>query len=171
MWLPGLSTYVKKWNWEVETVNHPQQRAYSSHKHCVQAPKDNFSSSSSSQFVEPKHPPYCFSGSSHCSDSVADVSVIVSPKDCVCDLLHRFIGSAKISLRDLGSGPVRSLPSKNVPLLSEKQQAVGVNTLSQEQIHCSNIWHQHACYLLRSAGSSGMCSLLWGTIDTRHETV
>lgn len=89
--------------------------------------------------MEPKHPPYCFSGSSHCSDSVADVSVIVSPKDCVCDLLYRFIGSAKISLRDLGSGPARSLPSKNVPLLSEKQQAVGVNTLSQEQIHCSNI--------------------------------
>lgn len=65
--------------------------------------------------------------------------LIVSPKDCVCDLLYRFIGSAKIFLRDLGSGQVRSLPSKNVPLLNEKQQAVGVNTLSQEQIHWTNI--------------------------------
>ncbi|XP_035461979.2 myoferlin isoform X1 [Scophthalmus maximus] len=37
----------------------------------------------------------------------------------------KFIGSAKISLRDLASGQVKSLPFKNVPLISEKQQAVG----------------------------------------------
>ena len=43
-------------------------------------------------------------------------------------MLYRFIGSAKISLRDLASGHVKSLPSKNVPLINEKQQAVGVNT-------------------------------------------
>lgn len=45
-------------------------------------------------------------------------------------LFFRFIGSAKISLRDLASGQVKSLPSKNVPLINEKQQAVGVITFS-----------------------------------------
>lgn len=38
----------------------------------------------------------------------------------------RLIGSAKIPLRDLASGPAKSLPSRNVPLMNEKQQAVGV---------------------------------------------
>lgn len=45
--------------------------------------------------------------------------------DDVCDCF-RFIGSAKIPLRDLASGQVKSLPSKNVPLMNEKQKAVGV---------------------------------------------
>uniref|UniRef100_A0A3Q1AL54 Myoferlin like n=1 Tax=Amphiprion ocellaris TaxID=80972 RepID=A0A3Q1AL54_AMPOC len=40
---------------------------------------------------------------------------------------HKFIGSANISLRDLASGNVKSLPSKNVPLNSEKQQYIGAN--------------------------------------------
>uniref|UniRef100_A0A3B3TZD4 Myoferlin n=1 Tax=Poecilia latipinna TaxID=48699 RepID=A0A3B3TZD4_9TELE len=40
---------------------------------------------------------------------------------------HKFIRSAKISLRDLASGQVKSLPCKNVPLINEKQQNVGVN--------------------------------------------
>uniref|UniRef100_A0AAQ5YHU4 Myoferlin like n=1 Tax=Amphiprion ocellaris TaxID=80972 RepID=A0AAQ5YHU4_AMPOC len=43
---------------------------------------------------------------------------------------HKFIGSANISLRDLASGNVKSLPSKNVPLNSEKQQYIGVNTFT-----------------------------------------
>ncbi|XP_056148135.1 myoferlin [Lampris incognitus] len=37
----------------------------------------------------------------------------------------KFIGSAKISLRDLASGHTKSLPSKNVPLVNDKQQAFG----------------------------------------------
>uniref|UniRef100_A0A3Q1GUG5 Myoferlin like n=1 Tax=Acanthochromis polyacanthus TaxID=80966 RepID=A0A3Q1GUG5_9TELE len=41
---------------------------------------------------------------------------------------HKFIGSANISLRDLASGNVKSLPSKNLPLNNEKQQYIGVNT-------------------------------------------
>lgn len=45
--------------------------------------------------------------------------------DDVCDCF-RFIGSAKILLRDLASGQAKSLPSKNVPLMNEKQKAVGV---------------------------------------------
>ncbi|KAF7655921.1 hypothetical protein LDENG_00048500 [Lucifuga dentata] len=36
-----------------------------------------------------------------------------------------FIGSAKIPLRDLASGQIKSLPSKNVPLVNEKQQPIG----------------------------------------------
>ncbi|RVE59409.1 hypothetical protein OJAV_G00188400 [Oryzias javanicus] len=35
------------------------------------------------------------------------------------------IGSAKIPLRDLASGQVRSLPSKNIPLLGEKGENIG----------------------------------------------
>ncbi|KAM9365202.1 myoferlin isoform 2-T2 [Pholidichthys leucotaenia] len=38
---------------------------------------------------------------------------------------HKFIGSAKISLRDLSTGHVKSLPFRNVPLINEKQQSVG----------------------------------------------
>lgn len=41
-------------------------------------------------------------------------------------LPFRPIGSAKIPLRDLASGQAKSLPSRNVPLMNEKQQAVGV---------------------------------------------
>lgn len=43
-------------------------------------------------------------------------------------LLFRFIGSATIPLRDLASGHTRSLASRNVPLVNEKQQAIGVKT-------------------------------------------
>lgn len=83
-----------------------------------------------SQYVNPEHSPYCLFevfvlvvffkqlSPSSCKDSFAEV------------LFFRFIGSAKISLRDLASGQVKSLPSKNVPLINEKQQAVGVNTFS-----------------------------------------
>lgn len=41
--------------------------------------------------------------------------------------LGRFLGSAKISLRDLATGHVRSLPSKNVPLANESGQNIGVS--------------------------------------------
>ena len=41
-------------------------------------------------------------------------------------LILRFIGSAKISLRDLANGQATSLPLKNIPLVNEKQQAIGV---------------------------------------------
>uniref|UniRef100_A0A3P8SXK6 Myoferlin n=1 Tax=Amphiprion percula TaxID=161767 RepID=A0A3P8SXK6_AMPPE len=49
---------------------------------------------------------------------------------------HKFIGSANISLRDLASGNVKSLPSKNVPLNSEKQQYIGVNTFNNPDKLC-----------------------------------
>uniref|UniRef100_A0AAR2LK27 C2 domain-containing protein n=1 Tax=Pygocentrus nattereri TaxID=42514 RepID=A0AAR2LK27_PYGNA len=39
---------------------------------------------------------------------------------------YRLIGSTKISLRDLASGQARSLPSRNVPLINEKKQDIGV---------------------------------------------
>lgn len=41
-------------------------------------------------------------------------------------MLCRFIGSAKISLRDLAGGQTKSLPSRNVPLANEKKQDIGV---------------------------------------------
>ncbi|XP_012735941.2 myoferlin [Fundulus heteroclitus] len=56
-------------------------------------------------------------------DASSYIDVIV--KDYETLGKHKFIGSAKISLRELASGQVRSLPSKNVPLVTEKQQSVG----------------------------------------------
>ncbi|XP_072312686.1 myoferlin-like isoform X1 [Eucyclogobius newberryi] len=37
----------------------------------------------------------------------------------------KFLGSAKISLRELASGQAKSLPSKNVPLVNESGQSIG----------------------------------------------
>ncbi|XP_042289274.1 myoferlin isoform X1 [Thunnus maccoyii] len=56
-------------------------------------------------------------------DASSFIDVVVKDYETIGK--HKFIGSAKISLRDLASGNVRSLPSKNVPLINEKQQAVG----------------------------------------------
>ncbi|MEQ2278309.1 hypothetical protein XENORESO_015987, partial [Xenotaenia resolanae] len=56
-------------------------------------------------------------------DASSYIDVIV--KDYETIGRHKFIGSAKISLRDLACGQVKSLPSKNVPLVNEKQQSVG----------------------------------------------
>ncbi|XP_029925926.1 myoferlin isoform X2 [Myripristis murdjan] len=56
-------------------------------------------------------------------DSSSFIDVIVKDYETIGK--HKFIGSAKISLRDLASGQTRSLPSKNVPLVNEKQQAIG----------------------------------------------
>lgn len=41
--------------------------------------------------------------------------------------MFRFLGSTKIPLRDLSSGQVRSLPSRNVPLVNESGQNIGVS--------------------------------------------
>ncbi|XP_070697288.1 myoferlin [Pempheris klunzingeri] len=60
-------------------------------------------------------------GSSLDTSSFIDVVV----KDYETIGKDKFIGSAKISLRDLASGQLKSLPSKNVPLINEKQQSVG----------------------------------------------
>ncbi|KAM9345045.1 myoferlin [Symphorus nematophorus] len=56
-------------------------------------------------------------------DASSFINVVVKDYETIGK--DKFIGSAKISLRDLASGQVRSLPSKNVPLMNEKQQAVG----------------------------------------------
>lgn len=47
-------------------------------------------------------------------------------------LFCRFIGSAKISLKDLASGQARSLPSKSIPLINEKKQEIGVIKKNKE---------------------------------------
>ncbi|XP_020779848.2 myoferlin-like [Boleophthalmus pectinirostris] len=56
-------------------------------------------------------------------DSSSYIDVIVKDYETIGK--DKFIGSAKISLRDLASGQVRSLPSKNVPLVNESGQSIG----------------------------------------------
>ncbi|GAA6227910.1 myoferlin-like [Lates japonicus] len=56
-------------------------------------------------------------------DSSSYIDVIV--KDYETLGKDKFLGSTKISLKDLASGQVRSLPSKNVPLVNESGQNIG----------------------------------------------
>ncbi|MFT7807213.1 myoferlin isoform X3 [Arapaima gigas] len=56
-------------------------------------------------------------------DSSSTIDVIV--KDYETLGKDKSIGSAKVSLKDLASGQVKSLPSKNLPLLNEKNQDIG----------------------------------------------
>ncbi|XP_070771991.1 myoferlin isoform X2 [Enoplosus armatus] len=56
-------------------------------------------------------------------DASSFINVVVKDYETIGK--DKFIGSAKISLRDLASGQVKSLQSKNVPLVNEKQQPVG----------------------------------------------
>lgn len=56
-------------------------------------------------------------------DASSFINVVVKDYETIGK--DKFIGSAQISLRELASGHVKSLPSKNVPLFNEKQQAVG----------------------------------------------
>uniref|UniRef100_A0A669CVP8 Myoferlin n=1 Tax=Oreochromis niloticus TaxID=8128 RepID=A0A669CVP8_ORENI len=53
----------------------------------------------------------------------------------------KFIGSARISLKDLASGHAKSLPSKNIPLVNEKQQSFGirVRVIEGRQLPGNNI--------------------------------
>ncbi|XP_031595497.1 myoferlin-like isoform X2 [Oreochromis aureus] len=56
-------------------------------------------------------------------DSSSYIDVIVKDYETIGK--DKFLGSAKISLRDLASGQARSLPCKNVPLVSESGQNIG----------------------------------------------
>ncbi|XP_011486215.1 myoferlin isoform X2 [Oryzias latipes] len=56
-------------------------------------------------------------------DSSSFLEVVVKDYETIGRNIH--IGSAKIPLRDLAAGQVRSLPSKNVPLLGENGQNIG----------------------------------------------
>ncbi|XP_069012003.1 myoferlin-like isoform X1 [Embiotoca jacksoni] len=56
-------------------------------------------------------------------DSSSYIDVIV--KDYETLGKNKFLGSTKILLQDLASGQVRSLPSKNVPLVNESGQNIG----------------------------------------------
>uniref|UniRef100_A0A673CJ86 Myoferlin-like n=1 Tax=Sphaeramia orbicularis TaxID=375764 RepID=A0A673CJ86_9TELE len=56
-------------------------------------------------------------------DASSFINVVV--KDFETIGKDKRIGSAKILLRDLASGQVKSLPSRNVPLINEKQQTCG----------------------------------------------
>ncbi|XP_076599312.1 myoferlin isoform X1 [Chaetodon auriga] len=56
-------------------------------------------------------------------DASSFINVVVKDYETIGK--DKFIGSAQITLRELASGHLKSLPSKNVPLINEKQQAVG----------------------------------------------
>ncbi|CAJ1080777.1 myoferlin-like isoform X3 [Xyrichtys novacula] len=56
-------------------------------------------------------------------DSNAFIDVVVKDYETIGK--NKFLGSTKISLRDLATGQARSLPSKNVPLANENGQATG----------------------------------------------
>ncbi|XP_026170896.1 myoferlin isoform X7 [Mastacembelus armatus] len=56
-------------------------------------------------------------------DSSSYIDVVVKDYETIGK--DKFIGSTKIPLRDLASGQVRSLPSKNVPLANENGQNIG----------------------------------------------
>uniref|UniRef100_A0A3Q3DZR5 Myoferlin like n=1 Tax=Labrus bergylta TaxID=56723 RepID=A0A3Q3DZR5_9LABR len=59
-------------------------------------------------------------------DASSFINVVVKDYETIGK--DKLIGSTRISLRDLASGQVKSLPYKNVPLINDKQQAIGVNT-------------------------------------------
>uniref|UniRef100_A0A3B5BDX5 Myoferlin-like n=1 Tax=Stegastes partitus TaxID=144197 RepID=A0A3B5BDX5_9TELE len=65
-------------------------------------------------------------------DSSSYIDVIVKDYETIGK--DKFLGSTKIPLRDLAAGQVRSLPSKNVPLVNESGQNIGVSALGQDQI-------------------------------------
>ncbi|KAM9424835.1 myoferlin-like isoform 2-T2 [Pholidichthys leucotaenia] len=56
-------------------------------------------------------------------DSGSYIDVIVKDYETIGK--DKFLGSTKIPLKDLATGQVRSLPSKNVPLISESGQKIG----------------------------------------------
>ncbi|XP_076830135.1 myoferlin isoform X2 [Brachyhypopomus gauderio] len=56
-------------------------------------------------------------------DASSFIEVVVKDYETIGK--DKFIGSAKISLRDLASGQAKSLPSRNVPLVNEKKQDIG----------------------------------------------
>ncbi|XP_036404450.1 myoferlin-like isoform X2 [Megalops cyprinoides] len=56
-------------------------------------------------------------------DSSSFIDVIVKDYETIGK--DKFIGSVKISLKDLATGQVKSLPSKNLTLVNEKNQGIG----------------------------------------------
>ncbi|KAJ3610380.1 hypothetical protein NHX12_022472 [Muraenolepis orangiensis] len=56
-------------------------------------------------------------------DPSSHIDVVVKDYETVGK--DKFIGSANISLRELSSGQITSLPLRDVPLVNEKQQAIG----------------------------------------------
>ncbi|TRY56790.1 hypothetical protein DNTS_035606 [Danionella cerebrum] len=56
-------------------------------------------------------------------DSSTFIEVVVKDYEIIGN--DKFIGSAKIYLKELAAGQTRSLPSKNIPLINEKKQEFG----------------------------------------------
>ncbi|XP_008284661.1 myoferlin isoform X2 [Stegastes partitus] len=70
-------------------------------------------------------------------DASSFIDVVVKDYETIGK--DKFIGSATIPLRELASGHVKCLPSKNVPLINEKQQPVGatINLLIRYEPHAN----------------------------------
>ncbi|XP_061078522.1 myoferlin-like isoform X1 [Conger conger] len=58
-------------------------------------------------------------------DSSSFIDVIVKDYETIGK--DRFIGSAKVYLKELASGQLKSIPSKNLPLLNEKSENIGAS--------------------------------------------
>uniref|UniRef100_A0AAQ5Z706 C2 domain-containing protein n=1 Tax=Amphiprion ocellaris TaxID=80972 RepID=A0AAQ5Z706_AMPOC len=70
-------------------------------------------------------------------DSSSYIDVIVKDYETIGK--DKFLGSTKISLRDLAAGQVRSLPSKNVPLVNESGQNIGVSFILSVSSYLKNL--------------------------------
>lgn len=62
-------------------------------------------------------------------------------------LFHRFIGSAKVNLADLASGQVKSLSSKNLALVNDSGQNIGVSGLIYSLIFKKKMFKTVTVYL------------------------
>uniref|UniRef100_A0A3Q4I6N5 Myoferlin like n=1 Tax=Neolamprologus brichardi TaxID=32507 RepID=A0A3Q4I6N5_NEOBR len=65
-------------------------------------------------------------------DASSFINVVVKDYETIGK--DKFIGSARISLKDLASGHAKSLPSKNIPLVNEKQQSFGCYLFKQIRV-------------------------------------
>ncbi len=78
------------------------------------------------------------------------VSLLDVPQDfllIICIFCFRLIGSANVSLKDLASSQVKSLPVKNLALVDENGKSIGVSffffSLDPQKIYLFNIY----CYI------------------------
>lgn len=75
---------------------------------------------------------------------------MTSKKKLLCFSPVRFLGSAKVPLRDLATGQVRSLPSRNLALVNESGQSIGVSSTHLEKASMRK-WHERWISVLFSS--------------------
>ncbi|KAK3573905.1 hypothetical protein QTP86_033047 [Hemibagrus guttatus] len=101
-------------------------------------------------------------------DSSSFIDVVVKDYETIGK--DKLIGSAKILLRDLASGQIKSLPSRNVPLVSEKKQDTGatISLLIGYEPPASAVPNQNAQVDGDASGEAGVSSA--GKEDGDEET-